>query len=685
MFETVRRQLLAEAENSPTLLQDVAGLERYVAESYSARSLIELLQNADDAGARRVRLELVDGHLICANDGRAFTHSDLLALCRSASSTKRRGDGIGYRGIGFKSVVGVARTVHLLSGTLECTFSRTLTKNVLNVDHEVPLVRVPHDLVLSNGSLKDRLGVLQTEGYETIFVLSDLDLSKIRDELSRFDADYLLFLKNVKLADIVDGHPKQFLLERGPVENGFERVTVASPGTTERWVLLFQEEITIAFSADERGPVPLRHGQALVHAFLPTNEQSGFHVRLNADFSTDPSRTRIVLDERTNSLIESVADAIADLTRGIIENPTLKHAGEILSSLTPSMDEVSLKLGRRSLASDLIRAVSVRLGGLEQQLILPPSWMNADDAARLSPPDGKKIFPSITGLHEDAKDRICRMAGIARIGVGHILDEINAGKLSLSLTGQADLIAHLNTSTIDPSAGLTPTLVQTRDGGGVRTTAIELLRDSAQSSRELRQLLLARGIDTEGLMRRFGLPLETKKDASEPGSAIFSSGEVGIAGAPPAGSGIHLGGLNGNAVDVVVPTSSNASAWRAAELIVIDLLKELGYHAHDHTRQNVGYDIMAEGPTENLYIEVKSITYAGQPFALTPNEESFARESGSSFVIALVYRALDAVYVQFIPDARQSMVYVKQCRQWAWECSDYIFTPTHRVASFGAS
>jgi hypothetical protein len=31
----------------------LAGLERYVAESYDARSFVELLQNADDAGAER--------------------------------------------------------------------------------------------------------------------------------------------------------------------------------------------------------------------------------------------------------------------------------------------------------------------------------------------------------------------------------------------------------------------------------------------------------------------------------------------------------------------------------------------------------------------------------------------------------------------------------------------------------
>lgn len=51
MLQEVRLPLLEEAQLSPQLLSDLAGLEEYVAESYDSRSFIELLQNADDAGA----------------------------------------------------------------------------------------------------------------------------------------------------------------------------------------------------------------------------------------------------------------------------------------------------------------------------------------------------------------------------------------------------------------------------------------------------------------------------------------------------------------------------------------------------------------------------------------------------------------------------------------------------------
>lgn len=55
----------------PGLLADLANLERYVAETYSARSFIELLQNADDAGAKRF-LVMQDGDRYCKMIGKVF-------------------------------------------------------------------------------------------------------------------------------------------------------------------------------------------------------------------------------------------------------------------------------------------------------------------------------------------------------------------------------------------------------------------------------------------------------------------------------------------------------------------------------------------------------------------------------------------------------------------------------------
>ena len=89
--QDIRNAFLAEASNAPSLFADLAKVELYIAESYRARALIELLQNADDAGATTVRIVEDEDRLIVANDGRVFTSADVESLCRSGASQKQHG------------------------------------------------------------------------------------------------------------------------------------------------------------------------------------------------------------------------------------------------------------------------------------------------------------------------------------------------------------------------------------------------------------------------------------------------------------------------------------------------------------------------------------------------------------------------------------------------------------------
>ena len=64
--------------------------EQYVAESYDARAFVELLQNADDAGASCFTVLRAGRFLFAANNGHCFTESDFESLCRSAASARPR-------------------------------------------------------------------------------------------------------------------------------------------------------------------------------------------------------------------------------------------------------------------------------------------------------------------------------------------------------------------------------------------------------------------------------------------------------------------------------------------------------------------------------------------------------------------------------------------------------------------
>ena len=71
IVKEIRNEFVNEAKNSPTLLSDLAHMEKYISESYDGRSLIELLQNADDVLSTKFYLQKIDDNsFLVANNGR---------------------------------------------------------------------------------------------------------------------------------------------------------------------------------------------------------------------------------------------------------------------------------------------------------------------------------------------------------------------------------------------------------------------------------------------------------------------------------------------------------------------------------------------------------------------------------------------------------------------------------------
>jgi hypothetical protein len=101
---------------------------RQAAQEYSGRFLLELLQNAHDQHDRHrhdgrisVVVDVEDGdHGVAyvANGGAPFTSKDFRSLCKLAASGKVFGAGIGYKGVGFRSVLGVCEWPEIFSADL---------------------------------------------------------------------------------------------------------------------------------------------------------------------------------------------------------------------------------------------------------------------------------------------------------------------------------------------------------------------------------------------------------------------------------------------------------------------------------------------------------------------------------------------------------------------------------------
>ena len=104
--------------------ESLRNLNEVVGTQYGDRVLYELIQNAhdahrdDDPGRIAVRLVIrseTDGTLYVANGGSGFRRKDVEAIKNLATTAKEIGEGIGNKGLGFRSIEALTDDVRIFS------------------------------------------------------------------------------------------------------------------------------------------------------------------------------------------------------------------------------------------------------------------------------------------------------------------------------------------------------------------------------------------------------------------------------------------------------------------------------------------------------------------------------------------------------------------------------------------
>ena len=282
----------------------------------------------------------------------------------------------------------------------------------------------------------DAVKQLEQSGYTTVFVLGGLDVERIQDECDQFDADYLLFLRHIGEATLAGSQQRIYQCERRALDTNTREVVIAGADRRSAWLIEQLGQCDIAISLVENKTVPLNAASAIAHAFLPTHEPTGFGVRINADFSTDPSRTRIIFDDATLSCIDDAAQAIADKISAAVLSPVRDI--NLLACFIPAIDLATLSLQKRSFRTELISRVKVRLNHLKENLILTPSWLNFSDAQRLAGALNLAILEPFRS-QRDAQTNFMRYVGVKTMSMESIIKIAEA--VPISSKGCAELVS----------------------------------------------------------------------------------------------------------------------------------------------------------------------------------------------------------------------------------------------------
>lgn len=660
----ISNDFILEAKSSPALMADMAAMEKYMAESYTSRIFIELIQNADDCGSNKVGLYEKDGTLYFANDGRAFDANDIRAICRSGASMKRRGENIGYRGVGFKSTTALSEDILIYSSNTLFTFSKKVASKQLGVDkNSVPTVRIPFLLNISDAGILQTINSFLKEGYNTIFVFKNANVERLKEEIHELSSDVFIFLRFIEHCFINTTFCQKYISMEREHSNSYSYIQTGN----ERWKIIRDANAALAFKMEGDRMIPCQNNEAVFHCFLPTLDKSPYPFKINADFSTDPSRKHITYDDITDKAIDTIGMIIANLVSDCLNGSNIIDK----SFLTLLKNNGNFSVVNQKLTAQLKRKITsiqlVMTDNRRQKISdykLLPEWLEPGEKEMLRLNSMVIHYSSLPhfiyekNYHVDEFMTIYSQDSYDNETLIKILEESVVQNLMLEshirFATKVIKKAILDDKIYGKKSDLSKVIdnLQRRDDQGI--SAVELL---GQGLNDLEKDYIS---ESTGLTFRRDKKTEESKKAYKEQRRVERIRRA-------------EGETNNEGQKIIGPAYTTSSRpavakWRSAEQRVVIIEKSMGNDAKDVSRMNVGYDIESVDKNgRKRYIEVKSLNKDTSEFSITNNEYTTAHQYGKDYYICLLFEN-KAIYIQ---DPLKALEFVKRIRQWEWVCDRY--------------
>lgn len=324
----LRRRVLDAWTASPARFREDANAEEDARTGYRDRLVVELAQNAVDAGGTALLLRLSGDTLLAANTGAPLTAAGVEALSTLRASAKRSGTTVGRYGVGFAAVLAVSDAPMIGSrGMPSVRWSAARTAEQVRAVPElagelaargghVPVLRLPYE--------DEPLDV--PDGYDTAVVLPLTDAGLARSLLAAVETTLPLVLRGLEsLVVEVDGTRREVTCTwdgDGPLLDGRPWAWVRRAGTaTAEELAGLGAEARPDWAVDAFAPRtgPLGTPQ-LLHAPTPTDEMVSLPVLLSVTAPLEPTRRRLVPGPYTARVLAAAGSAVAALA-ALVDDP----------------------------------------------------------------------------------------------------------------------------------------------------------------------------------------------------------------------------------------------------------------------------------------------------------------------------------------------------------------------------
>lgn len=377
-------------------------------EEYEGRELYELIQNADDAGASNLTIELKGTTLIIGNDGnRPFTQDGYASIMRSNQSTKRDEKYIGCKGLGFRSVLNWCNSLTIRSLFspdssigLECEFSQEIAQRKYDEllktwgDLDEKVVRIFKGLMdeYNRKSPVPILAIPEVRSWkpvENITTQIRLNLfpdivEKVKKNIDNLHcSQFFLFLHNLRSITIeTEDYRKTLKWERSTTNDG-EFVYVydsASENSPQKWIIkrLVEDKTSVAAARRIDSFVTTdEHHNYYLHSFFPTKIKLGYGCVCHATIRLDKSRNHM-LNTTPPKVMECLGKVVIELAEAVNN----------LNSANPTWD-----------GYDIVRPTISLTDNDSLFRILSNTLLNARDNHPLCPNVNHGFIPLNTSVH----------------------------------------------------------------------------------------------------------------------------------------------------------------------------------------------------------------------------------------------------------------------------------------------
>lgn len=327
-------------------------LERII-QLYTDKShfVYELLQNAEDAGASKIKFLQYPDRLVVLHDGHPFSMENLQGLCDIGKSDKINDlNQIGEFGVGFKSVFGICEKVQLFSHPTENDLKKGYVRfavEIIDFTHPIDIEDQDVDPGYTTKFIFPYSVGFTFSGFTTIDKLNEV----LAKRLQNLGITTLLFMKNLQSIDYAINLPNlkttgSYILDKEIINEHCSLVSAigetASKKKKEESVsyLVFSRpvkgiqagrtiDIAFTISVGENGDYNFKASKyPYISVYFPTETESKLKFIVQGPYRTTPNRSSVPADDKDN--IELARQTAQLLRDSVIE---LRDKGKLNFSL----------------------------------------------------------------------------------------------------------------------------------------------------------------------------------------------------------------------------------------------------------------------------------------------------------------------------------------------------------------